>query len=247
MKFCIFTDPHLAAYPEKLKEFKAFIQKVEAEVDGFICAGDWASVDFREIETDFFVLREATQKPVLTVFGNHCHWVRESGRSSISLDEIFSYHRDVSKKYNITYLEEEYFETDSLFIGGFNGWYNKEDATLTKDYLFIPSQNSYGGTSFQVLKKKESDALFKLLDKADTITNKKKICVTHFGFISDPGFEGYRANPRHYEAFIKEKFDVLIFGHSHRKIEVQDEKCLVINAGADYLEDVGIHYIIKEF
>lgn len=246
MKFCIFTDPHLNAYDGKLAQFKEFIQKMDKEVDAFICAGDWASVDFREIDDNFRVLREATQKPVLTVFGNHCHWVKNNNQGDITLDEVLNFHKEVCKRYNVIYLEEEYFETDTIFIGGFNGWYNTEEPTIVKDYLFIPSRNSYGGPSFQVLKKRESDAFFKLLDKVDLVRDKRKICVTHFGFTGDHTYEKYRANPRHYTSFIKEKFDVLIFGHSHQMVDQADGSCYLINPGADYM-DIGVHYLIKEF
>jgi len=271
MKFLVFTDPHLSAYPSKMQEFKSFIQKKESAVDGIICAGDWCSRDVDELEEIFQTIRSVFNKPVLTVFGNHDFWDYEN---KYSLDEVFMKQEELCYKYNIIHLEKDSFETDKSIIVGFDGWYNSENHSATVDYNYVPKQNSYGGTSFQVLKKKELNGLYKALDLE---SNKKKVCVTHFGFGSlrrlaeeskhfdvkmevkdnkenvvseeipdmEYAYELFNANKKH-ALFLAEKFSKVIFGHSHKAISYSIGNCIFENVGADYNQSPEMFYKIIE-
>ena len=265
MKFCVFTDPHLNRYPSKKEEFRQFIKKISLVVDGFICSGDWCSNDVDELDEIFKIVREETDKPVLTVFGNHDFW---NISRKYTLDEVISLQIDLCQKYNITHLEQTPFENENLFICGFDGWYAQDTGTsVTNDYDFIPKSNSLGGTPFQFLKRKEMNAIYKAIDY-EISPNKKKVCVTHFGFgrlvnikselvdmksdmvvigqdnqeinledihASDPekAYDQYNAHKRH-AIIIAEKFDLVIFGHSHRITDFKIGSCSFMNVGADY-------------
>ena len=240
MKFAIFSDPHIKSLKNKPKMFEDFILSLNEQVDGFICAGDWASLDLKDIEDAFSIMRKITQKPILTVFGNHCHWATES--RDLSLDEVFIYHSEMCKKYNITYLEEESFETDNSIITGFNGWYYTTN-TGTKDLEMLPQQNSYGANPFHVLMKKAINKLDRAIEVVEN-SSKQKICVTHFSFTTDEQYERKSGNIRHLEV-IKEHFNVLICGHSHQKHDTMDGSLRVINPGADYYTYEGFFHIVE--
>jgi predicted phosphodiesterase len=239
MKFGIFSDPHINSLKNKPKLFEDFILSMEPSVDGFICSGDWASFDVKEIEQAFKIIRNITQKPILTVFGNHCHWTNQS--RDLSLDEVLEYHSDICKKYNITYLEEETFETDTSIITGFNGWYYTTN-TGTKDLEMLPMQNSYGANPFHVLMKKALNKLDRAIEIVSD-SEKQKVCVTHFSFTTDPLYERKSGNIRHLEQ-IKEHFNILICGHSHQKHDTVGGSLRIINPGADYYKYDDYFYIL---
>lgn len=283
MKFATFTDPHLDAYKGKQEEFRLFIRKIKDLVDGFICSGDWCSRNVEELEEIFNIIREETAKPVLTIFGNHDFW---NPSQKLSLDEVIFLQEELCKKYNITHLENTPFETDDLFICGFDGWYAQDTGTsVTVDYDFIPKMNSYGTSPFLFLKRKEMNAIYKAIDYDKP--NKKKVCVTHFGFggteaIKDElaamgsdmainsvvvpnsqtmdqeldadgnpipdqerNYEKYNAHKRH-AIILAEKFDLVIFGHSHRITEYSIGDCKFINVGAHYNQSPENFYRIIE-
>lgn len=242
MKFAVFTDPHVGSLKNKLELFREFVLRLEPLVDGFICPGDWSSLNFRDLEKAFKVIRSITDKPVLTVMGNHDFWA-DGEINEVSLDDVMQYHRDICKQYNITYLEEESFETEKSLIVGYTGWYNFFPSA-TKDYDFIPHMNSYGAPSFQVLNKHVLDKFYSCLDKAIASTKEQKVCVTHFSFTKDPAFEMKAGNYRHLEA-IKENFQVLISGHSHQKYDIVEDGLRMINPGADYHFYEDYFYIVE--
>lgn len=265
MKFCCFTDPHLNRYPAKKDEFRLFVRKLSKMVDAFICSGDWCSVDVDELDEIFKIIREETNIPVLTVFGNHDFW---NMARNYSLDEVILRQEELCAQYNITHLEKTPFETENLFICGYDGWYAQDTGTnVTKDYDYIPKNNSLGGSAFHFLKKKEMTAIYKAVDYTIPDT-KKKVCVTHFGFgrlalikaeledmksdmtvigmdnnevnvedIHNPdpekAYDVYNAHKRH-AVILAEKFDLVIFGHSHRITEFKIGSCSFMNVGAHY-------------
>lgn len=272
MKFLVFTDPHLSAYPSKMQEFKSFIQNQESLVDGIICAGDMCSRDVDELEMIFQTIRDVFSKPALVVFGNHDFW---DYQHQYSLDEVFFKQEHLCKKYNITHLEKENFETEKSLICGYDGWYASENPSVTVDYDYVPKQNSFGGTAFQVLKKKEMNALYRILDIESP---KKKVCVTHFGFgslralaqeaknfedgsmkvfdgmgeevsestpDSEDAYELFNANKKH-ALFLAEKFSLVVYGHSHKQKEFKIGNCEFVNVGADYNQSPEMFYKIIE-
>lgn len=240
MKFAVFTDPHVGSLQNKLEQFRAFILRLNDQVDGFICAGDWSSLNFRDLEKAFQVMRSITNKPILTVMGNHDFWA-EGEQTQVSLDDVMQYHKDMCKKYQIVYLEEESFETEKSLILGYTGWYNFFPSG-TKDYDYIPQMNSYGATAFQVMNKHTLNKFYSILDTA-AASSKQKVCVTHFSFTKDENFENKAGNYRHLEA-IKDHFQILISGHSHQKYDVVEDGLRMINPGADYQKYEDYFYII---
>lgn len=242
MRIGLITDIHISAYEGKEVDFGYFLDSFIPQIDILIISGDLSSNSYLDIEKVFIPIRQRTKMPVLVVMGNHDFWDEDQ---KVSLDEIFEYHKHICAKYAIHYLEEDGpFETDSLAIVGFNGWYHLKDSG-TNDYKLMPKRSSFGGDIYHVMKKIEGDSLQRVLDyKLDK--PKTKICVTHFGFdFSSEAYSRMIANPRHKE-FLTERFDYLIVGHSHQKIKQTVDGCVIINVGADYMSSpAGFHKILK--
>lgn len=232
MKVAIFTDPHLDAYDKKLQEFGEFIKRLSQQVDAFICAGDWCSNNALELEAAFKTFRENTDKPLMTVFGNHDFWMNP--QHGWRIDDVIEHQDAMCVKYQVTNLNVTPFLNEKVYITGFDGWYSRRTSS-TKDYERIPLSNSLGANSFHFLKRKEQQSLDMVLNEVEKVTEQKKVCVTHFGWHHDEKFKDWEANPNHLP-FLKEKFDMIIVGHSHRPMDKIEDGVRIINAGADYLK-----------
>ena len=239
MKFAIFTDPHFNAFKDKLSNFCNYIKDNDQNLDGYICAGDWCSGDVLELELIFKTIRDNTSKPILTVFGNHDIWNKTN---LYNLDEIFTLHNELCEKYQIINLEKDSFETSNSLIIGFMGWYNVYNTNNTVDYDYIPRHNTMGLPSYHFLKKRELDGMYRIIDH---VTDKQKICITHFGFRSDLAYKDYQANEKHSNV-LSDHCSKVIYGHSHKKDHFIINNCNFYNSGADYLKNVEDYIIILD-
>lgn len=234
------TDLHLNAYQNKLTNFSNFIKGIDSQVEGYIFSGDLCSTSFEELEKISETFRIITKKPILITTGNHDIWCL---KKHLSLDEVFVSIEEILKKYNITYLDKEVFETNTSLIIGYMGWYSIFNSNNTVDYNYIPKLNSMGLSAYHFLKKKELDDMYRVIDYQ---TNKNKICVTHFGFPSDQQSEPYCSNKRNLE-ILSENCSVVIYGHSHKKETFVKNNCIFHNAGANYSDkDFNQSYIILD-
>jgi len=218
------------AYPSKQEDFKGFMKKLR--VDLLVCAGDWATNDIKDIEDSFRIIRDIDPYlPVITVMGNHDFWSQSHFES---LDSIFFQIEDLCKKYKISYLQQEPYidEEEKIAFFGFDGWYHTNNSE-TNDYHMMPQKNSFGASTYHVMKKREMDAYYKMLEDIKKYPDHKKVCVTHFDLILEKGYEALSPNPN-YKDELKEKFSTIIMGHSHKFKDFKEEGCRFINVGADY-------------
>lgn len=240
MKIGVITDIHILAYENKAKDFEAFIDLLD--VDILICAGDWCSFDYKEMEIPFKIIRSRHQfLPILTVLGNHCYWTTDH---FISLDELIDQQSELMNKYNIHYLEQNPFIKDNIAVFGYDGWYIQENKK-SKDSSMIPIKCS-SGNSFQQLKRKEQNGMYHILDNIDNHKDKTRLCVTHFPFWADSEeYKIWNANPRHFDLIIKDNFDYLILGHNHNEQDEVIDGVRVINPGADYFKVPSLNKFFK--
>ena len=231
MKIGIITDLHIGHYPEKPEEFREFVSTLRCDI--LIISGDISSNDPSQTEKAFKIIREVDPYlKVLVVEGNHDYWSISPFKT---LDEVINEFTELCRKYDIHYLQEmgEYVE-DTVVIMGYDGWYAFRDSG-TNDYEMMPQKNSFGASTFDVMKKREQDGLDKVLQQVEKYPNKVKICVTHFTFwTTAKKYERMCGNKRHFDLFLKDSFDYLIVGHSHQPQREKFDNCTVINAGADY-------------
>ena len=243
MKIGIITDLHIGHYPEKAQEFKRFVESLRCDI--LIIAGDISSNDPSQTELAFKTIRDADPYlKVVVVAGNHDEWVIDT---FTTLDEVIAKFNELCKKYNIHYLQDmgEYVQ-DKVAIMGYDGWYAFRDSG-TNDYEMIPQRNSFGASTFDVMKKREQEGLDKVLEQVENYQDKVKICVTHFTFwTTDREYERMCGNKRHFDLFLKDKFDYLIVGHSHQPQREKFDNCTVINAGADYEQSPRLDLFYEE-
>ena len=243
MKVGVLTDIHLGSYEEKDEQLDQFADSIQGECEVLVLSGDLASTDPLETERCLKILRRRNPfLPILFVPGNHDFWSTNWDFRTIT--DILEFHKKICKENKIHHLENdgEFVLNDVSFMG-YMGWYASLNND-TKDYGLIPKSNPYGADTFSYMKKLEGDALDKMA--ATEITAPKKVCVTHFNLFPDGGYENLSGNPRFFELFLKDKFDVLIMGHSHVAMDEVKDGCRVINAGADYKESPEHHFKIIE-
>ena len=244
MKIGIITDPHLSdENNKKTEDFESFAPNISAHCDVLVVSGDMASTNPHEAELFFKIARRNNPYlPIVFVRGNHDVWAHTPDFRSIS--DIFLFQEKFCKKYKIHDLEfnGELVINDVSFVG-YMGWYASRNND-TKDYERIPRQNSLGADTFSFFKKLEGDSLDKIADME--LSGKKKVCVTHFNLLPNKGYENLSGNPRFFELFLKDKFDLVIMGHSHKKMDKVIDGCRVVNAGADYSENPGNFFKVIE-
>ena len=215
---------------DRIKAFEDCIIDLDCEI--LILSGDISAADsLNDLDFVFKTIKSVrADLKVLVVKGNHDYW--ESKNHFISLDELIEEHNKIFKKYGITYLQDSCFKKDNLLIVGYDGWYHINPHDQTKDMTMIPRFNSKGADSFSFLKKIEYislDRIFNELDKAE-YNGKTKICVTHFNFDADVGYDNLKANPFHL-SLLKEKSHIIIYGHNHKSEDRMIDGVRVINAG----------------
>ena len=88
----------------------------------------------------------------------------------------------------------------------------------------------------------ESLALDKIAETE--LRGEKKVCVTHFNLLPKPQYRNLSGNQRFFDLLLKEKFDLVIMGHSHRKMDKVIDGCRVVNAGADYQQNPGNFFLV---
>jgi predicted phosphodiesterase len=232
MKIGIITDIHISHYPEKKDEFKKFLE--DLRVDMLIIAGDIVSSEQSDMELCLKMIRENDPfLKVLLVRGNHCFW--NPDRPFDSVFELDLFHKELFKKYDIHYLQQNKFEDENLIIYGFDGWYRFSE-TGTNDITMMPTTSGMGElTPFQYLQREERDAVdYIVKDLEENPSKKTKIVVTHFNVIcEDLAYEKMSGNPRYVDILCPD-IDYLFFGHTHQEYSATHHGCEVINVGADY-------------
>lgn len=215
---------------DRANAFREFI--IDIDCDILILSGDISSSDsIDDLDYVFSIIKSRREDlKVLMVKGNHDYW--ENYRPYISLDELIEEHSKIFKKYGVVYLQDNHFIKENILFVGYDGWYNVDPRSQTKDNTMIPRFNSLGADSFLFMKKREMVGLDRVLKELSKDENKGKykICVTHFNFKSDPNYENLKANPN-FLSILKENCNIVIFGHNHLVEDRIEDGVRLINAG----------------
>jgi predicted phosphodiesterase len=230
MKLLLTSDLHYNKNNHSILE--SFFFKIKEEnPDIIIIAGDIISSNQYEWEKVFGLLRYIIEKiPVFIIKGNHDFWNESESLKIITYSQLELYQSIILNKYNIHYLQEKAYEDETIKIQGFNGWYKYIPYSNDSNYLI----NKYDKDCHKFFMKISNDNFYNVLDGV----SKKKIniLVTHFNCISQ--FDDESNYKMHgdfsYMDFIKDNFDYLIFGHTHKELDIMVDKCHVLNPGSDY-------------
>lgn len=252
MKIALVSDLHYGMDGKthnKLLKFAKRLQEaiLKEDVKVLIVAGDSASTRQRHVKRLFELLREHISIPILAVRGNHDFWCgsdRQDSNIYVSLQDVYNFHRQVFSDNDIHHLDEP-FEIEDVLICGFDGWYSSTNPP-SNDAYWMPKQSGQGSDTMTYLTHKAWKDLQKCLD-LDTSKYRKKVIVTHHNvhvcyYHGAPGMPEM-SGPYCFYDEIKEKFDVLCYGHTHQRDEADDNGFRRYNAGADYNKP---NYIIFE-
>jgi predicted phosphodiesterase len=240
MKIAICTDTHYGFYGDKTrKRHTKFLKKLAKAIEDNQCEllchnGDWISSKNKELENTFKQFREYIKVPILTVFGNHDLWDdNQNPNFKIKYEEKIKLRQELIQKYNITHVLENPFTIGNYFFTGFDGWYNEQNPP-TNDLTYIGNLID-GKRTHDYLATKAYNDLSKILNYE---TDKIKVCLTHFPpFAESEKNLVFCANPKFLDV-IKENFNILLVGHSHKECDFLDGKLRIINAGSEYNEPV---------
>jgi predicted phosphodiesterase len=249
MKILKTSDTHYGHSNNTHKIHQKFLDNIKKEITFndvrlIIHAGDWSSSHQDQFERTLNMWRTTLGDiPIVTSRGNHELWDQRkkkydrltgemSYRRQLPWEVMDELHKEWFKEYNIHHLESQgVFEIDDIGVFGFDGWYYRFDAPTNDGGMIVPYVG--GDTSLIYHSHRAYKALDKILAE-DMDKYRKTICVTHFPpFCKEPQWQAYNANPSFLEP-IKEKFDVLCVGHSHRYRNDIEDGTHIINAGSGY-------------
>jgi len=256
MKLITTTDTHYGHSSRTHRVHEKFLLRLkrkceEENIDALLHAGDWISCEQHQLPRTWKMFREifGPDFPILSVIGNHDIWNQEIFSTSIrqrvwaklpgltSYAAIKSQHEKWAKEYNIHLLEGNPYETDTVIIYGFNGWYYYFSSE-SSDANSIPRMHE--SSPLQPFLSWEATNEFGAVSEMAKYEKKKKILVSHMPPYTqelERLTERMCANPKMLPYIIKD-FDVFCFGHTHfttnKILEHGNSGCRFINAGTDW-------------
>ncbi len=228
MKLLIFTDPH-RGYNENTSKIhdKVFSSINPDSFDIVVVSGDWGVSCLDHVRGAFKAFRRAfPNKPIVGVLGNHDLWDSKTR----SLERKFQKIAEFAKESNIHLLENNPLDLGDTVILGFDGWYAFPHPDTNDSNFIHPWVEGVPVDAF--LQNKTSKALYSIIDYPKE--NKKVVVVSHFPCVEEAmDVSHWNGNPRHGEILL-EFSDLLIFGHTHKKVDLIKGKTRIINVGNDY-------------
>lgn len=243
MKVLLTSDTHYGYSNKTHRRHERFLKEIakrieDRDVDVVIHAGDWATNRQDQLERTLKMFRAYINVPILCVKGNHDFWDQKKGGKNMQrktmYGELIRQHKDWFESNDIHYLGNSEFVKDSVCFVGFDGWYGYLDKARsgTNDAKYIVSSIESCDAHLYLANKAYYD-LDRLLQK-DYSSFRKTVCISHFPtFSRDWKGQGFSANFNYHEP-MKDKFDVLCFGHSHMRVEREEDGTWIYNCGSDY-------------
>ena len=224
------------------------------DFDAVVIAGDLGTSRIHHLEAAArFLRRLAGERPVFVVLGNHDFWDRKVRRFA----HLRERQRAIMARHAIICLQDRVDEIlagdapaplaslPGLAVIGYNGWYYAL-YPMTNDRVHIPEFGAYDGSNLALSKHSDLSApVVAQLAREARDRGERVVVVTHFPIYNgDPSFKAeYGGNTRHFP-LLNGVADVLLFGHSHHRLDVVTDKgTRVLNVGGDYERP---RYIILE-
>ncbi len=250
MKLLLTSDTHYGFSHNTHKIHEKFFQQLNQEIvhndiKAVIHSGDWSSNKQDQFQRTLAMFRNrlGPDIPIVAVRGNHELWDYRKDKfdhntgmmkpqGKISWETMDRLHQEWFQKENIHHLESQgKFVIDDVVIMGFDGWYYHVNAPTNDGGMIISHVG--GDTSMTYHSHRAYKALNRVLAE-DTSQYRKAICVTHHTlWVDDQRYAAYIGNPS-FLPHIKEKFDVLCTGHSHRYRNDIEDETLILNCGSGY-------------
>lgn len=242
VKFALTSDTHYGHSGKTDRRHKNFLKEIRekfeaGEIDALIHAGDWTSYRQDQFRRTLEMFRRelGDKMPIFAVRGNHDFWDGYKGRkrrqAKLMYQQMMTLHNQWFRDNDISYLGDGTVHNfKDVALVGFDGWYatmpNTNDPELMVDYV-------EGCPIMAYLSNKAHKDLDHLL-QLDLSKYRKSVCVSHFPpFADDWKGKGFSANFKFLDP-MKEKFDALCFGHSHRYVNRNEDGTWIYNCGSDY-------------
>ena len=247
LKCLLTSDTHYGHTHKTHKRHEKFFEQIKKEdFDLLIHAGDWSSSRQDQFRRTMAMFRRelGDDVPILAVRGNHDFWDFKKGGRKMQrkyfLPELMRMHDEWFDEYNITYLGRSMYQQDDVVFVGFDGWYGSSNPPTNDGHFMI--RDVEGCPTMTYMANKAHKDLDLLLQR-DYSKFRKSVCVSHFPpFSGDWKGKGFSANFSFFQP-MKDKFDVLCFGHSHRRVDREEDGTKIYNCGSDYDKP---NYIIFE-
>jgi predicted phosphodiesterase len=237
VKLALTSDLHYGCTGNSVNKIqKMFKRLAQRDFDVLILAGDLASHTQHQYKRCLETARDIfPDKPILTVRGNHDMWDgmhrKDQDSERRMLYQIYDYHEKIYKFNNIHHLDEPY-KIGDVTLFGFDGWYHVSDPG-TNDKRWMPLIHE-GCPTGSYLSAKSFKDFERVLDQYDKEKNTKNILVSHFPSITiENDRHDFNASPR-FLPEIKERFDIVCYGHSHRFMDQTEDDTRFLNSGSDY-------------
>ena len=242
MLIIVTSDTHKGFTEKTHRRHEKFWSTVaQQNPDLLLIAGDLTTKYQKTIVSTFRQIRKHLSCDIAMVWGNHDYWDGEQRFRHIQ--QFFEWHAKCCQDFNIIDLNIRTYETDRIWVTGFDGWYGSVNPP-SNDLHWMPTRMQDCPTHHWMNKRADT-ALNNILQNIPA-DPRVKICVTHFppfnilkfgdaNRYKSFGYHGdeFNANPRYLE-FIQEKFRYLVCGHSHQEVNTEYQGLGIINPGSDY-------------
>lgn len=242
MKIAIMNDPHYGFLGHVSRNIHDRLsdllkEKVEAlGIEALVIAGDIATNKQEQIEAFFKLYRSKIDIPILVVFGNHDYWDDKfwvDGKYRIrGIGELIQLHQDFCKDHSIHYLGEKSIQIDDVEFFGYDGWYN--DINPKTNDLHHMQKWAESAPTHQFMNYRAHKDVDRILLESSESKAKTKICVSHFDCTLHPHTGSEHRGPNSHLKALSEVMDIIIYGHTHEKLNHAFGRSTILSTGSDY-------------
>lgn len=236
-KIALTSDLHYGCTGNSANKIQKMFNRLNnQDFDVLILAGDLASHTQYHYKRCLETARQCIpDKPILTVRGNHDLWdglhKKDKKSQRRMLYQIYEEHEQLYRDNDIQHLDTP-FKLDDVTIFGFDGWYHKPDPK-TNDSHWMPLMHESCRTLTYLSNNSFKD-FDRVLDQYDKQKNDINVLVSHFPSIAIKNDRHeFNASPR-FLPEIKERFDIVCYGHSHKFMNITEDGTRFCNSGSDY-------------
>lgn len=254
LRFLLITDLHFGFDKNSFKILTDFFNKLykEEKFDAVLVTGDLACNQQKQLYTALRELRNCfPDKEIYTIFGNHDYWVHWKDyrhKFGNSWANVIGKQNQHLHENNIYHLQRTGpIKHGNVWLAGYDGWYNRLDPP-TNDESMMPEYIN-GDTAHRHFNKASHKALERIIYSDIDFYNEKSICLTHHSFIGiGGGNQDFSQNYKNLEALYSRGFNVVCYGHSHKRFEGQVNNMRIYCAGGGYKKTgVGLYTNVPEY
>lgn len=246
MEVILTSDLHVGHSENTERILEHLLPKIRKSLKAkvLLIAGDLISHDQDQKIALFKLLRKHwPRRPIGVVYGNHDFWGCPEWEPGEWIDDMLYRDSMIFEDFRINYLPTNPITIDNVKILGFDGWYGHPNPP-TNDLLWFPQEYYKGMHSHEYLLKRSEEQLQNLLD-TDT-DGYGVVTVTHFPLINQTHQDKKYNAPASWLPPLREKSDIIVWGHKHVLYECAHAGCFLVGSGSDYDKPMFYKFFIDE-